>query len=145
MGHSTPETGKYIEISPSATKQPAPDAREKRDQKQAQQNAPHNQLLFDRQQRLVAHAPEFFGDLRLWHNSPLHQWRHHAMEKDPGHRQPDPDDEAEKAEDVDHRQLSNTLFPQFTKVGHDTDGKESHDKENAAEDIGLRHGGLGLR
>src|SRR5207248_9609068 len=59
--------------------------------------------------------------------------RRHAVEEHPRDRQPDPDDEAEQADDVDHRQPADALFPQLLEVGRQPDREERHHEEKRAE------------
>src|SRR5450631_3115046 len=67
-----------------------------------------------------------------------------AAEEQPGNQQPDPDHEAEQADDIDSRQLADALLPQRAKVGEHADREEGQDEEDDAEGVRLAHRGGNL-
>jgi len=99
-----------------------------------------DQLLLDRQQGFVLRLFKLFAEVRLRHFRLLNsadERRFDAMEEEPGNDQPDPDDEAEKADHIDCRELANACLPELAEVRQDPDRKEGENEEDDPEDIGF--------
>src|ERR1700756_399977 len=62
-----------------------------------------------------------------------------AGEEQPRDREPDPDDEAEQADDVDGGELADALLPQPAEVREKADREERENEEDDAERVGLAH------
>src|SRR5207248_6913517 len=70
------------------------------------------------------------------------QRRLDSVEKQPGDDQPDPDDEAEQADEIDRGEPANAFLPKPPEIRNDADGEEGQDKEQEPEN--MRAGGDGL-
>ena len=52
------------------------------------------------------------------------------MEENPRDNEPHPNDEAEKTDNIYGGEPTDALLPELSQVGHQSDGKESQQKEN---------------
>src|SRR5206468_5722154 len=73
------------------------------------------------------------------------QRRFHTMEEQPGNQQADPDDESEKADQVNCRQAADPFLAQLPEIRGHPDGEEGEDKKQDPEHVRSRGGRLGGR
>ncbi len=65
------------------------------------------------------------------------QRRRNAVKENPRDQKPDPDDEAEQADEVDRGELAEPLLPQRAEVREDADREEGQDEEDHAKGVGF--------
>src|SRR5215475_3903448 len=117
--------------------------RDQTDQKHnSEAEAPADQLLLDRQQRLGrVRGSDVVLNIRLRHGINLFtsacERRLEAAEEQPGDQEPDPDHETEQADEIDRSQLPEALLPELAEVGEHADREEGQDEEDHPEDVGL--------
>ncbi len=58
------------------------------------------------------------------------------MEEGEGNEQADPDDEAEQADHIHHRQAADAFLTQLVEVGDHADAEEGQQEEDDAEAVG---------
>src|ERR1700733_12935847 len=99
--------------------------RQRHEQHDADAEAPADELVLDRQHRLILRAVQFVLELRLSHGASnlvnavrrlACQRRRDATEEEPGDQQTDPDDETEQAEEIDRGELAESFLPQRLEV-----------------------------
>jgi len=57
------------------------------------------------------------------------------VEEHPGDEESNPNNEAKEADEVNHRQAPHPFFPELPEVGHQADGEEGQDEEDAAKRV----------
>src|SRR5262245_11967118 len=112
------------------------------EQDQADKEAPGNEPLFYRQQRLSFHPLNFFRYFRLvvGHNRNIalrcRQGWFDSMEEQPRNCQTDPQDESKQAEDINRGKTRDPFLPQVSKIRCYANRKESEDEEEHSERVG---------
>jgi hypothetical protein len=95
------------------------------EEREADAEAPADQLFLDRQQRLGLDFAQLGAKIRFRHDGcPFGltgERRLDAAEEEPGDQQPNPDNKAEQAHEIDRGKFADPVLPELAEVGEDAD------------------------
>jgi hypothetical protein len=101
------------------------DDRENDEEREADAEAPADQRFLNGQQRLGLDFVQLGAKIWFWHDGcPFgltSERRLDAAEEEPGDQQPDPDNKAEQAHQIDRGELADAVLPELAEVGEDAD------------------------